>query len=304
MVVFVLVLASILFVSSFASAGMFDWFGKMTGKVTSNPVNVNITVADIVAPVISSISTISSITLSEGPVSTSVVINFSASDSSSLNDSSAVINLTKAGETARINNSCVKTSSAGITNAANYSCTVVLYWFDGSGSWNITAGVKDISNNLGMNATTLITVNALTGFVISPSAITWASIIPGSTNQTATNDPITMNNTGNQNITAGNVQFNTTNLKGEVDNTRALYANNFSVGNVTGGGNPECGATTMSPSVYTAVDSIVLPRGNFTINDGNTGQQRIYFCLKYAGTELTSQAYSTANQGAWTLKIA
>jgi hypothetical protein len=296
---FVVVLA----VTGFVSAGLGDWFGKITGRVTSNPVNVNITVADTVAPVISTVNTISAVTLNEGPSSTSVVINFSASDSSNLNDTSALINLTRSGEAVRANTTCVKIASVGGT-IANYSCTIIFYWFDGAGSWNITASVKDISGNLGMNVTP-ITVNALTGFVSAPAALTWAAIIPGSNNQTSSNDPVLMNNTGNQDITAGNVQLNTTNLKGEVDNTKALTAGNFSVGVTTGGSPPaECGATTMASSVYTARGSATLPHGNFTVNDGSTGQEQVYFCLKHAGTELTSQAYSTANMGAWTLKIA
>ncbi len=46
-----------------------------------------------------------------------------------------------------------------------------------------------------------------------------------------------------------------------------------------------------------------LSRGNFTINDGNTGQEIYYFCIKLAGSDLTSQSYSTANEGSWTIKI-
>jgi hypothetical protein len=102
----------------------------------------------------------------------------------------------------------------------------------------------------------------------------------------------------------GNVQLNTTNLLGETDSSKALYANNFSVGVNTGGSPPlECGATTMAASAYTAIGSASLPKGNFTINDGSTGQEQLYFCLKKAGSELTAQSYSTLNQGSWTLKI-
>lgn len=301
--VFVLAVFLVLVASSFASAGLGEWFGRITGMVTSNPVNVNITVSDVVAPVVYSVNVIPAVNLNEGPSSTVVVVNFSASDSSDLNDSSTVINLTRSGEAVRANTTnCVRIASAG-NNNVNYSCNVRFFWFDGAGDWNIAVGVKDASGNFGMNLTKTVTINALTGFVSSPAALTWAAIIPGSSDQVSINDPVLINNTGNQDISAGSVQLNTTHLKGEVDSTKALYAGNFSAG-VTTGGNAECGATTMAPSVYTAIGSAALPRGNFTVNDNSTGQEQVYFCLKYAGTELTSQAYSTSNMGAWTLKIA
>ena len=42
-----------------------------------------------------------------------------------------------------------------------------------------------------------------------------------------------------------------------------------------------------------------LTKGNFSLNDGSTGQEKLYFCLRYAGTELSTQAYSTANNTEW-----
>ena len=297
--VFVLLLVA----SSFASAGMFDWMGKLTGKVTSQPVNVNISITNT-APTIVSVSSIPAVNLNEGPVSTTVTMSFVASDADgagNLNDSSAMVNFTKSAEAVRT----VTCTNVGVVgNTVNYSCSVLMYWFDGAGTWNVTVAVKDLSNALATNSTTTFTVNALTGFVSSPSALTWASLTPGAVNQTSNNDPLLMNNTGNQNISVGNVQLNTTNLRGETDSLKALYANNFSVGVTTGGSPPaECGATTMAASAYTAIGSASLPKGNFTVNDGSTGQEQLYFCLKKAGSELTAQAYSTLNQGSWTLKI-
>ncbi len=302
--VFVVVLASVLLVSSFASAGMFDWFGKITGKVTQQSVNVNVTISNT-APTIASVSAISAVNLNEGPTSTTVVMSFVASDADgagNLNDSSAMVNFTRAGEVVR----AVSCTNAGSTaTTVNYTCSVPMYWFDGSGTWNVTVFVKDLSNSAASNVSTTFTINALTGFVSSPASLTWASLTPGSVNQTSTNDPIVLNNTGNQNITAGNVQLNTTDLLGELDANRKIYSNNFSVGVTTGGSPPvECGATTMAPSVYTAIGSATLPRGNFTVNDGSTGQEQVYFCIKKVGSELTAQAYSSDSASrAWTLKI-
>ena len=46
-----------------------------------------------------------------------------------------------------------------------------------------------------------------------------------------------------------------------------------------------------------------LSKGNYLVNDGNTGQEIYYFCIKIVGSDLTSQQYSTANEGVWTIKI-
>ena len=301
--IFFIYLMLVVLVAGFASAGMFDWFGKITGKVTQQNVNVNITVSNT-APTIAAVNSISAVNLNEGPSSTTVTVNFRASDAdgaANLNDSSAMANFTRAGESVRLNSSCANVATSG--NDVNYSCSVSMYWFDGAGTWDVAVFVKDSSNSGAMNTSTTFTVNALTGYTAAPLALTWATLTPGLANQTSNNDPLLMNNTGNQNIAAGSIQMNTTNLVGETDNSRAIYANNISVGTATGG-NAECAGTTMAANSFTAVTGANLTRGNFSVNDGNTGQEQLYFCLKYVGSELTAQAYSTTSQGAWSLKIA
>jgi hypothetical protein len=301
-----IILSSILILSlaAIGSAGMFDWFGKITGRVTQQSVNVNVTITNT-APTLVSVSPISAVNLNEGPVNTVVSLSFVASDADgagNLNDSSARVNFTRSGESVRLNYSCLNVGST--VSTVNYTCNVPMYWYDAAGSWTVTVSVYDWDFAVASNSTTTFTVNSLTGFVSAPPALTWPSITPGITNQTSNNDPILLNNTGNQNISAGNVQLNATNLRGEIDSNKALFANNFSVGPSTGGTPPvECGATTMSPSAYTGITGASLPRGNFTINDKSTGQEEIYFCIKKAGSELTAQAYSTKNEGAWTIKI-
>jgi hypothetical protein len=298
----------ILSVVSFASAGLGSWLGKITGKVTSNPVNLNISIS-AQAPQIILVPAVSAVNLNEGPANTLVRINFtvySQSGGTTINDSTSYVNLSSPGEALRLNATCLRTATYGPANKyVNFTCLVPVYWFDVAGAWNITAFIKDTAGASALNGSAFFTINALTGFVEGPSALTWAPITPGNVNQTSTNDPLLMNNTGNQNITSGNIQINSTNLKGESDNSLALYANNFSVGITTGGAPPvECGASAMTKAVFASVTSAVLPRGNFTINDGITGQEQTYFCLKTVGDELTTQAYSTAAEGAWTVKIA
>jgi DNA-directed RNA polymerase specialized sigma24 family protein len=136
--------------------------------------------------------------------------------------------------------------------------------------------------------------------------LTFGTLSPNTVNQTANNDPLTLNNTGNVAIANGSIQVNGTNLAGETDSNKALYANNFSFGYATGS-NVECNAVNSTPlnkSVFKYIELINLTRGNNSINDNVTGQEQMYLCLKVVGAEISGQSYSTSNQGAWTIKIA
>jgi len=137
--------------------------------------------------------------------------------------------------------------------------------------------------------------------VISPQSLTYSGVLPNSVNQTASDDPIIVNNTGNANLT---VQINATSLYGKTDNSKAIYAGNFSVGLTTGAANPECGlsATTLSESTFTTITGAVVGRGNLSLNDG-TAQEELYFCIKEIGS-ITSQTYSTQQEGSWIIKVA
>jgi hypothetical protein len=112
-----------------------------------------------------------------------------------------------------------------------------------------------------------------------------------------------LNNTGNVPINTGNIQINSTNLRGESDSSLALWAKNFSVSWDNGGTPPaECSGTAMNNKTLVGVATANVTEGNFTINDG-TAQEQLYFCLKIAGSELTTQSYSTANESTWGVKI-
>lgn len=303
-VVLVLVISISILLSNFTSAGMFDWLKQMTGEATTAPVNMNISIGNT-APQIVFVPAVSAVDLTLGPSITAVQINFTASDANgfgNLLDSTANVTLIKSGQTPRANASCKLTSNFAVT-FANYSCTVNMQHWDGSGSWAINATVKDSSYANATNDTTSFTINSLTGFIAGPSSLAWPAISAGAVNQTASSAE-TLNNTGNAAITTGNIQINATHLKGEQTPTVGLWANNFSVAPFTGS-LAECNvtATTMNHGVYAGITGATLSAGNYTINDGSTGQEQLYFCLRLAGSELTSQPYSTSNEGSWTIKI-
>jgi len=296
----------ILIIISMVSAGWFENFkSKITGKATQT-VELNITVG---APKIThvyneSMTDLSSSGPNEAPDYTSVIINFTASSAAgagNLNHSTATINFTKTGETTRQNTSCSNYESSG--NIANYTCNVTMWWWDGAGVWAITAYIQDNQTNVATNTSTNFTIASNTAFTMSPTALTWPGIAPGATNQTSNNDPLVLNNTGNDVIDATSIEINSSNLRGETTPTQALWAGNFSVdhqtgGTCTGAACLECGGTTMVRNTLTGIAVANLTIGNYTINDG-TAQEQLYVCLRLAGTELSDQSYSTANETEW-----
>lgn len=181
-----------------------------------------------------------------------------------------------------------------------------MWWWDSSGAWSITAYINDTSDNSVTNDTQTFYIGLTTGFDIGPSVLNWSGLSPGTTNQTASNDPILMNNTGNKQINAPDIQINATNLRGETTSTEALWADNFTVSWANGSTPPvECGSavsTNMSAGVYTNITTANLTVGNYTLNNG-TAQEELYFCIRIIGSELSNQQYSTANETAWTIRI-
>ena len=295
----ILLIICTLLVVPFISAGFSDWFKGVTGKATTKPVNINISVTGGSAPIITIVDNISMTDLSssgttEGPSATIVNINFTAYDANgfgNINDSAAIINFTN-GSTVRTNSSCVNYADFS-TDYVNYTCTVTMWWWDGTGSWDIQATISDLNGNTGTNTSTKFYIGATTGFIGSPTNLAWTNINPGATNSEAS-DHMILNNTGNL---VRNIDINTTNLLGETNPFEALWANNFTVKNAAG-----CGGTAMVDHVFTNVPTLTLSIGNYTIADG-TAQETAYFCLEQAGPELDQQAYSTSAEGAWTLKI-
>ncbi len=231
----------------------------------------------------------------EGPIATYVQLNFTAYDEQgfdNLDDSSVQVNFSLAGESSRVNSSCALLEDYD-TNYANYTCNVTMWWWDAPGVWTINASISDTDGNDAFNDSTTFAVGSTTGFLANSTNVDWPSIGPGSVNIEALS-PMLLNNTGNEEI---NVEVNSTNLTGESNSAYALGASNFSVHT-----SPGCGGTQMFWHSYTTVVGAVIPKGNYSLNDG-TAQETIYFCLEESNSNLISQAYSTRDTGSWTIRI-
>ncbi len=306
--VFMLLLLVALIVVGYFSG----FFGKITTLDVKN-VGLNITVGT---------SQIIEVQNGTGPLtlSSSLLvgksINFTVYNgvsTSVLNDSTVLLNVTFYNQPNEVprNATCERLNSS--TNYATYNCTVQMAWYDGAGNWNISIVIKDNNSNPAYNYSTTFGVSALTGFDIGPVNLTWNPFSPGSTNQTANNDPFNLTNIGNQPFgnTSGNISINSTNLVGETNVNLALYARNFTISTVTGGSCSGAACTEcdnasgshLTLALHKNISKAVLSKGNYTVGDGVTGQEQLYFCLRTSGFDLTTQSYSTKTNGTWTVQI-
>jgi len=296
-----LIILSIILVLSLSltSAGLFsDFWGRITGKATEGATALNITVGNS-DPTIPFVQAISATDPSIGTTK-SITFNFTAQDTdgaSNLNDSTAAAYFQRAGEATRSNTSC--TANTAVGNQKNYTCTIDMWYFDQNGAWTINATIKDINSAYGENSTTTFTYNLQTAMTMSPTTLGWPSIGLTDTDIGSTDDPITINNSGND----VNLNINTIalDLQGETTTTQYIFANNFTVGDTNQG----CGGTAMVNDTSTNVTSAILQRGNNSLNYNNatSGQEQIFFCLKGVLPGISAQSYSSAALGAWTVEI-
>jgi len=241
------------------------------------------------------------VTINEGPDPSFAEINFTAYDpdsASDLSDATSYANLSFPSEDLRNVSVCQKKQSSG--DYANYTCNITMWWWDVNDTWTANVYIKDTEGTPALNSTVQAVGEQLSIINGSASLIAWPGLMPGTINQTASSS-LLINNIGNIPLT--NLPINATNLRGETDDTKYLWAANFSAGTETGPLKPECAGTSMRHGLFTQIESSVLPRGNYTKNDG-TAQEELYFCLRVVGSDLTQvQAYSTSKEGAWAVDI-
>ena len=299
-------------ITTAADANALKIFFQLLGDATASDdiyrfeyIGVNISYD--MPPKVDNISLINQQSITEGG-KTSVLFSFVASDLdgvADLNDitAQASFNMTIGPDsTTRTNSSCKWIADTGGT--ANYSCTIDLFYFDMNGTWNINASVCD-ANICSQNITATFNLGVTPAMNITPATITFGSLGPGATNSTATDDPITITNTGNQNITLGNVRIKGIDLAGTTDG-KTLGAGNFTVGTGSGSGNDECVTTNSSTQLVnntaTGIARAGLPRGNFSLSS-TTANEQLFYCLRNAPLYLPIQDYNTNLGGAWTIDI-
>mgnify|MGYP006289808109 CR=1 FL=1 len=279
------------------SAGLFDSIKRtITGKALSQDTNVTVNVVGATQVNI----TVDNSTLSGGvtPVedsSNTVNVYATVCDPdgvNDINDSATTVSYYKSGETTR-SGSC---SLVGDLDAycANFSCSADLYYWDGYGVWNSNLTANDLGNQTPVSNTSFtFNYQLLRAMVIDPNQINWSAISPGDTDAKADNDPTTINNTGNYD---GTLNVTGLDLYGLSTTTEV-----FGVDNFTAGIADDCATS----GVYLANASSVLVTssdanpGNLT-SGGGAGQEELHYCIPTVPL-LSSQQYSTDQQGEWTI---
>ena len=298
--VLVVFLFLVLLVSSMVSAGVFDWFKKeITGKATDDTTSLNITVG--IAPTITFVDVNETVhfTVTENGEAT-IVVNFTAEDTDGVGDivnTSAEIVLNRTGEGVRQNVTCAPDNDINSATSLNFSCSVKVWYYDTIGDWSVNVTVKDANGGVGANTTTNFTLDELTAMKMAPTALTWGSLGVTDTNTLSSNDPIVINNTGNDN--SNNVAVTGTNLHGEVTTGEAILAANFTVHTADA---CDAGTAMVNNSAQT-VSGASVTKGNHSANDGSTGQEQLYFCIEALNSDLSSQSYSSSATGEWTIAL-
>ena len=308
--IIILIIATVIVMP--AEAGIQEFLKRLTitGRATTSNVQINISLGNSV-PNITYVSVIAAQDVTEEGVKP-VIFYFTANDSDgyqNIDATTAKANFTYRNASTLIKRTNDTCKSLGNIDAKtlNFSCTIGLWYFDTAGVWNITAYVEDVSGAKAQNRTASFTLSPTKAFKSGPGNLTFTGVGPGTTNTTPTNNPLTINNTGNFAFGINNISVNARDLVGETNAAYALYARNFTIG-ITQGGSPlkECGGVNSSrliKSGYQNITNATLPYGNLSLGGGR-GQEGLYLCLTLAGPELISQAYSTtgpSGQGAWTV---
>ena len=173
-----------------------------------------------------------------------------------------------------------------------------------NGTWSINVSIADSVGNVNENRTRSFALGATGSIQIAPNAINFGTLNVDTVNNSATDDPITINNTGNINVSVGNVRVKAIDLAGA--DTKTIGAENFTVGIATGS-NAECdfsnGATKMVNNTAIGISAAGLARGNLSSPSIALYQEQLYFCFFKMPSYLTIQSYDTTAGGAWTIDI-
>src|SRR3989344_2354927 len=325
-----IIILFIFFLTPFGSASLLDIWDSITGRAPTQSLGVSIRTNAI--PVIGNVTfdMATPVSATENG-NTTLLFSFVVTDSDGLSDirnNSAVANISKTGETTRTNDTFVVSTDVGCnavnnvgTNGKNFSCTINIVFYDGSGTWNVTTRINDSKEAFAQNTTQTFSINELTAIQINPSSITFPTVGLGDVNVSALAN-ITINNTGNDDISGREATGETINitaitLVGETDSTTAIPTNNFSIGTTEGIGvapaycDPSVNSfrnvtklvnTTAALSPYNNFSGPI--NGSFVLAQATGAQEILQLCLLDVPDDLTSgQNYSSSKSGTWTISI-
>jgi hypothetical protein len=264
-----------------------------------NQASRNISVNEPDAPVVTYIESFGPVTPMENSTKT-VDFKITVEDLDGFDDiHHASANFSRNGEFREDADNCAVVGGEDSATSRNYTCSIDMQYFDEPGSWSIGVSASDQGATYAYNVSESFTYNILYSFISSPSEFSFAGD-QGDVNATSDEDPITLTNYGNANIT--DIKLFGRNLYGESQTQYYIDVANISVGTSTGAGDPECGATGLVNGTNVSISGAELLRGNYSAG-GGSGQEELYFCMKTVPTGLPSQDYSTSQDGSWVIYI-
>ncbi|MFA4953297.1 MAG: hypothetical protein WC584_03670 [Candidatus Pacearchaeota archaeon] len=258
----------------------------------SQPIGVQVQIGNS-APTITNVQAIPNVNLNPSPSTTNIIFTFTARDSngaSDLVDSTASAQFINTGEPTRTG-TCIFLSTAG--KEKTYRCTVVMNYFDKSGSW--TAGVSVADTQVAIaTSSTIFTVNLLRDISLSPPLITFPSVSPGNSNVLSTQNTLITNN-GNFEAPPGTISATAYDLTGETNPLEKIPAANFKIAGSLQSNTCGLGEALIHSSTIVLTTS-KLSRGQ----TGNT--ETIKYCLTSV-PEISSQFYSAIGGNSWIIAI-
>ena len=322
-----IIILFIFFLTPFGSASLLDIWDSITGRAPTQSLGVSIRTNAI--PVIGNVTfdMATPVSATENG-NTTLLFSFVVTDSDGLSDirnNSAVANISKTGETTRTNDTFVVPTDGGCnavnnvgTNGKNFSCTINIVFYDGSGTWNVTTRINDSKEAFAQNTTQTFSINELTAIQINPSSITFPTVGLGDVNVSALAN-ITINNTGNDDISGREATGETINITaitivGETSASTVIPTNNFSIGtDIDVTPTPSYCDTSRTQNTTKLINSTAAlsPYNNFSaaingsviLAQASNNFEVISVCLLDVPDDLTSQNYSTTKSSAWTLLV-
>jgi hypothetical protein len=250
---------------------------------------VNLTITGNAAPTISWVQS----GLSANPVESSariVYVAFNASDNngySDLNYNTAKVVLIINGEPHKTSSTCVAYANTSLTMQLN--CTVSLQYYDIDGAWTINASINDGGSSHAEDIATTLTYGQLQAIRSNTNAISFGSVSLGTTSG-ASNDPLVLNNTGNQNFTQINITAYS--LIGQSNPSQMINASNLYVN------------ASLDNFGDRLANNTVVKLNNASLSrdvNGVDNNRNIYFWVNVPSSGLSNQLYVSG--GNWTIEV-
>ena len=221
---------------------------------------------------------------------TTVWIAFNASDANGYGDidySTAQIILTLAGEAQRTSSTCNNYNNDSLI--MQFNCSINMQYYDLNGAWTINASVDDLSASKATDTSTTMSYGSLQAVRGNLAGITFGNVTL-SQNTGASNDPLILNNTGNQNFT----QINLTayDLVGTTTPSQYIPASNLYVNASLDNFGDQLSNNTM----------VALTNGTLARDFGGSEVNRnLYFWVNVPGSGLSNQDYVASTD--WQIEV-